>query len=425
MAVALDPHNGEVVAMAAVPSIDPNDPDAAGNHGARNRAVTDTFEPGSTIKPFTIAGALEAGVVRTTDRWFCENGRYQIGPAVIHDAERIGDVSTVEVLAKSSNICMAKIAARQGRERLRDMLVRFGFGKPTGIDLPGERAGQIRRAAHMGPVETATMSFGQGLTATPLQVAAAYAALADGGVWHQPHVVARVLDADGHVTWEPQVEARRIVDEEMAETMRTMLVAVTQKGGTAEKLTVPGYTFAGKTGTAQKVDPVTRRYSTEKWASSFAGFAPAVHPRLVLFVMIDEPQGSHYGSMVAGPVFAEVMRDALRALNVPPDLATPAVEANADHSNKVTITKKAEIQNNDSSGAFEGSRADDAADDDGDAAVDLPDFTGLSVTEALAAADRAGVRLEIVGSGLGVAQSPGPGAGQVGAPCRVQFAPPS
>ncbi len=430
VAVALDPRNGEVLAMAAVPSVDPNDPEA-GQKGARNRAVTDPFEPGSTMKTFSIAGALVAGVVRTTDHWFCENGRFQVGPAVIHDAERIGDATTVEVLAKSSNICTAKIAARQGRDRLHDMLLRFGFGRPTGIDLPGERAGQIRKAARMGPVETATMSFGQGLTATPLQLAAAYASLADNGIWHQPHVVARVLDAEGHVTWEPTPEAHRILDEEMAQTMRTMLLAVTQKGGTAEKLVVPGYSFAGKTGTAQKVDPVTRRYSTDKWASSFAGFAPAVHPRMALFVMVDEPQGTHYGSMVAGPIFAEVMRDALRSLNVPPDLAVASVSPPAVA--KAVAGKRADAltANTDkdapSSAPIDGSRASDPNDEsDGEeATVEVPDFTGLSVSEALVAADHAGVRLEIVGSGLGVAQSPGPGPGQNGAPCRVQFSSPS
>src|SRR5262249_29111877 len=151
-----------------------------------------------------------------------------------------------EVLAKSSNICTAKIAAREGRERLHEILLRFGFARRTGVDLPGERAGQVRDVPRMGPVETATMSFGQGLTATPLQIAAGYAAIATGGVWHKPHVMRRVVDPTGQTVEEAKDESRRVIDESVASTMKQMLIAVTQKGGTAEKLQLPGYTFAGK-----------------------------------------------------------------------------------------------------------------------------------------------------------------------------------
>ncbi len=443
VAVALDPRNGEVLAMASVPSLNPNEPDGAlgpcakgkagcEERGVRNRSVTDPFEPGSTMKTFTITGALEAGVVKPADNWFCENGRYQVGPAYIHDAEKIGDATTVEVLAKSSNICTAKIAAREGRERLHDMLLRFGFGKPTGVDLPGERAGQVRSVQRMGVVETATMSFGQGLTATPLQVAAGYAAIANGGIWNRPHVMRRVVDSAGQVVLEanPPADARRVIDPELAQTVRGMLVAVTQKGGTAEKLSLPGYTFAGKTGTAQKVDPVTRHYSTEKWASSFVGFAPADDPRLVIFVMIDEPQGTHYGSMVAGPVFQDVMIDALRWLGVPPNAAmladakptkpTPAVNGNANagvHSSATVSVNDEEDGEDDSFVA--------AADDPRElAASEVRDFTGMSVGEALDAARRAGLRVEVMGSGTATAQSPGPGESRRGAACRVVFTPP-
>jgi cell division protein FtsI (penicillin-binding protein 3) len=421
VAVALDPTNGEVLAMAAVPTLNPNEPEESKGRGVRNRAVTDPFEPGSTMKTFSITGAIEAGVVKTTDHWFCENGRFTVGPATIHDAERIGEATTVEVLAKSSNICTAKIAAREGRERLHEILLRFGFGKHTGVDLPGERAGLIRDLARMGPVETATMSFGQGLTATPLQVAAGYAAIANGGVWHKPRVLRRVVDPAGAAVAESKDESRRVVDESVAATMRSMLVAVTQKGGTAEKLSIPGYSFAGKTGTAQKVDPVTRHYSTDKWASSFVGFAPVENPRLVLFVMVDEPQGTHYGSMVAGPVFAEVMADALRWLNVPADQAAPA-EAKP---NLVAAVAPAPAR----------AMVDDDSEDDGFVTPsddprargesEVPDFTGMSIGEALVAARRAGLRVEVIGSGYAVGQSPGPGEARRGAACRVQFSPPS
>ncbi len=414
VAVALDPRNGEVLAMAAVPTVNPNDP-TAHDKGARNRAVTDPFEPGSTMKTFSIAAAIEAGLVKPDDRWFCENGRYQVGSAVIHDAERIGAASTTEVLAKSSNICTAKIARRSGRERVDAMLRRFGFGAPTGIDLPGERAGLLRPAKKWGEIELATISFGQGMTATPLQVASGYAAIANGGTWYKPHVV------------KAPPEGRRAIDASLAKTMRQMLFAVTQKGGTGEKLAIPGYPAAGKTGTAQKVDPLTRRYSTEKWASSFVGFAPLEDPRLVLFVMVDEPAGTHYGSLVAGPIWREVMVDALRYLNVPP---TEKVAAGAD-SNTATATATATVT---ATAADTGTGTDTDTDDgvvedgyiteeDGDG-QEIPDFTGMSMGEVIEAARRARLAIEVTGSGRAVGQSPGPGRARAGARCRVQFAPP-
>ncbi len=175
----------------------------------------------------------------------------------------------------------------------------------------------------MGPVETATTSFGQGMTATAMQLATAYAAIANGGTLYRPRILRRVLDGDGKVSAESAPEGHRVIDAALASTLRTMLQAVTQPGGTAEKLSLPGYRFAGKTGTAQKVDPATRRYSNEKWASSFVGFAPLDDPRIVLYVVIDEPQGGHFGSLVAGPVFEEVVGDALRWLGVQPTEAAP------------------------------------------------------------------------------------------------------
>jgi cell division protein FtsI (penicillin-binding protein 3) len=430
VAVALDPSTGEILAMAAVPSLNPNEPDGARERGARNRAVTDPFEPGSTMKTFSLTGAVEAGVVRPDEHWFCENGHYPIAGRVIHDAEPIGDVTTVGVLAKSSNICTAKIAAREGRDRLHDVLLRFGFGRPTGVDLPGERAGQVRSAARMGPVETATMSFGQGITATPLQLATAYAAIANGGTWYRPHVMKRIVDGAGQDVAAAAVEGRRVIAPEIAATMRAMLLAVTQKGGTAEKLTIPGYTFAGKTGTAQKVDPLTRHYSTDKWASSFVGFAPVDDPRLVIFVMIDEPQGTHFGSLVAGPVFAEVMADALRWLNVPPNAPVEKVAARAGAAAPASPPARAQVAAIDADDAAESN--DDPDDDDNVAQNDpraadgseVPDFTGMSVAEALEAARRAGLRVEVLGSGYASAQSPGPGAARRGAACRVVFSPP-
>ena len=423
IAVALDPSNGEILAMAAVPSLNPNEPDGARERGARNRAVTDPFEPGSTMKTFSIAGALEAGVVHVDDNWWCENGHYSVGGHVtIHDDEPIGDVTTAGVLAKSSNICTAKIAAKEGRDKLHEMLLRFGFGQRTGVDLPGERAGQIRSAERMGPVETATMSFGQGLTATALQIVTAYAAVANGGTLYRPHVMRRVMTPEGQLVQDAPVIGKRVISPELAETMRGLLHGVTQKGGTAQKLSVPGYLFAGKTGTAQKVDPVTRHYSPTSWVASFVGFAPYQNPRMVLYVMVDEPYGSHHGSSVAGPIWQDVMIDALRWLGVPPTEPLVAAGDDKDKSEKkaAKVTPPPTVEEPED--ASEAQPVVEAEDDV--PRHEVPDFAGMSMSEALVAAKRAGVRLEVAGSGRATAQSPGPGPLRHGAVCKVSFTPP-
>jgi cell division protein FtsI (penicillin-binding protein 3) len=425
VAVAMDPQNGEILAMASVPGANPNDP--GHEHGVRNRAVTDPFEPGSTLKTFSIAASIEAGVVKPSDNWFCENGKYTIGTKTIHDAERIGAVTTTEVLAKSSNICTAKIAHRSGRERVDNMLRRFGFGAPTGVDLPGERGGLLRNVKRWGEIELATISFGQGVTATPVQLAAGYAAIGNGGTLYRPHIVRRVLDEKGVVTQEVAPVGHRVVDASVAKTMRSMLFAVTQKGGTGHLLAIPGYPAGGKTGTAQKVDPVTRQYSKENWSSSFVGFAPLDDPRLLIFVMIDEPAGTHLGGSVAGPVWRDVMLESLRYLNVPP---TEPVVADAKLPKAPVVAAAATPTFDDGDTDGETNNDDDGegavvtARDEGGDAREIPDFTGMSMGEVLEAAKRAQLAVEVAGSGRVVSQSPGPGPARYGARCRVQFAPP-
>lgn len=430
-AIALDPRSGEIVAMAVVPSVNPNDPATAQltskERGVRNRAVTDPFEPGSTMKAFTMTGAFEAGVIKVDDRWYCENGHYAVGSAIIHDAEKIGNATTMEVLAQSSNICTAKIARKLGKAGLEEILRRMGFGAPTGVDLPGERAGVLRSSKRWGEIELATIAFGQGMTATQMQLAAGYAAIANGGMLLRPHLVRRILDEKGRTLREITPDGRRVIREETARTMRAMLHAVMQKGGTGEKLAIPGYPAGGKTGTAQKVDPLTHRYSPDKWMSSFIGFAPVEDARLVLVVSVDEPLGIHYGSSVAGPIWREVMIDALRYLNVTPSEALTEIGTSNEPSRPAEDVAASlpvlpvdavgdEVQL-DTEGLPEEAFADDGS------AREVPDFTGLSVGEALELARRARLPVEIVGTGRAVGQSPGPGLIRAGARCRVSFAP--
>ena len=325
--VTLSVQFGEILGLAAVPSVNPNDPSGARERGVRNRVVTDPFEPGSTVKPFTLAAAIEAGAVRPSDEWNCEGGQWRLGHVTLHDAEPEGILNTAQVLARSSNICTAKIARRLGKDKLYLFLRNVGFFAPTGVDLPGERAGQVLPVADWGDIAFANIAFGQGMTATPLQLAAGLAAIANGGTLYRPRIVRRIISPTGQTLLDSQPEGKRAMSARTAEQLQKMLRAVMEKKGTGAALDIPGYPVAGKTGTAQKVDPNTRHYSPEFWASSFMGYAPADNPRLLLFVMIDEPQEGHYGAAVAGPVFVKVMSAALPYLGVPPQVNSDGAAA--------------------------------------------------------------------------------------------------
>jgi cell division protein FtsI (penicillin-binding protein 3) len=316
VAIVMDPRSGDLLVMASAPSYNPNDPSGATALGARNRVITDAFEPGSTMKTFTIAAALDAGAVRPDDRFDCMMGKMTVGKYTVHDTHPHGALTVAEVFKYSSNIGATKIARRLGRQRLSEALARFGFGRSTGLGLPGERAGVLRSVDKWGDIGFANLSFGQGITATPLQIVSALAAIAAGGVYHPPRIVARVVRADG--TLEPVAErpAMRVISEKAARDMTAIMVGVTETGGTARAAAIEGYSVAGKTGTAQKVSG--GHYDSTKWLSSFIGFAPADDPRVAIAVMVDEPQGGHLGGAVAAPIFKEITEQALRYLHVPP-----------------------------------------------------------------------------------------------------------
>ena len=316
IAVLLDPRTGEVLTMASVPSYNPNEPGGSGESGARNRAITDVFEPGSTMKTFSIAAALDAGVVTPTDVFDCQMGRMMVGKYTVHDTHPHGTLSVAEVFKFSSNIGATKIARRLGKERLAGALDRFGFGHPTRVGLPGERAGMVRPIERWGDIGFANVSFGQGLTATPLQIAAGMSAIANGGVYHRPRIVARVVHPDGSSEAEAPDPGLRLISEKAARAMTGIMEGVTEVGGTARAAAIDGYSVAGKTGTAQKVSG--GHYDASKWVSSFIGFAPAENPRIALVVMVDEPQGGHLGGAIADPIFKEIAEQALRYLHVAP-----------------------------------------------------------------------------------------------------------
>jgi cell division protein FtsI (penicillin-binding protein 3) len=324
MAVVLAPGTGEVLALASWPAANANAPRTADQ--LRNRPVTDAFEPGSTVKTFSIAAALEAGVLQPLDPIDCGNGRYAIGGHVIHDHAPVGWTGASRVLAQSSNIGAAKIAARLGRERLFQGLQAFGVGERTGIGLPGEVRGQLTLAR--SDIGLATQSFGQGpITATALQLTAAMGAIANGGVLVRPRIVKKVVDpATGEVLSAPAPEiVRRVVSAQTAATVARWLVGVVEDPkGTGRRAALDGWRAAGKTGTAQKVDRISGGYSADRHFSSFVGFAPADEPRVVIGVFVDEPKGEIHGGEVAAPPFREIAEYALKMMDVRPASALAA-----------------------------------------------------------------------------------------------------
>jgi cell division protein FtsI (penicillin-binding protein 3) len=305
--VILDVATGELLALVNWPTYNPNRRDKVTREAMRNRALTDTFEPGSTMKPFTIAAGLEAGRITPSTIIDTGGGTLTIGPSTIHDAHRAGALTVEQVIAKSSNVGAAKIALSLPPQTMHDLFADAGFGTAPRTGFPGEVAGRLRPAKTWKPIEQATMAFGHGLSVNLVQLARAYTVFATDGELKS----ATLLKTDGHGAGRP------VLRPETARAVRHMLELATQPGGTAPKAQVQGYRVAGKTGTAHKLE---RHVYTNKYVSSFVGFAPVSNPRLIVAVMLDEPSaGEYYGGAVAAPVFSNVMGAALRMLGVPTD----------------------------------------------------------------------------------------------------------
>jgi cell division protein FtsI (penicillin-binding protein 3) len=399
--VALDPQTGEVLAMATVPRFDPNRFANATADQWRNRAITDCYEPGSTFKAFLAAAALGAGVVHPDDRIACENGSWAVGKRVIRDSHPHGVLSFADVIAQSSNIGSAKVAERLGSERFGRVLQQFGFGTPTGVDLPGETPGLLRPIEHWGRIHLVTTAFGQGIAVTPLQLTRAFAAIANGGHLMRPYVVRRVTGPDGAVRYagRPRDEGQ-VLSRKTAAAVTDLLVRVTEVG-TGKQARIDGFTVAGKTGTAQKVDPHSGRYSARDRMSSFVGYVPAEDPALVVLVVIDSPRKATYGGVVAAPVFRAVAAYGLARRGLlpqggaglragAPDGAPPA---------EVAPLRGAPLL-----------RQVSTAIPDIAAPGGVPSFVGLSMREALVRAHAEGWGVRIDGSGYVARQEPLPGA---------------
>ena len=318
--IVLDPKTGAVLAMAVSPRFDPNAVSALSRDRWRNRALTDTYEPGSTMKAMMAAAAIEERVVRPNTMVFGENGHMMVANTVIHDHERLGWVSFAQVIQKSSNIGAVKTGMALGEQRLYRYLQAFGFGQRTEIDLPGEGAGLVSNPRDWGRRSIASISIGQEIGVTPLQMVSAVAALANGGVLMKPYVVSEIRDAEGQILKQiPPQTRRRIVSPETARSVTKILEGVVTDG-TGGKAAIPGFRVAGKTGTAQQIDGDTKTYSTSRFVASFAGYVPSDIPRLAMIVIIDEPQDKKAsGGSVAAPVFSRVGEQVLSYLGVPSD----------------------------------------------------------------------------------------------------------
>ncbi len=315
-AIVMDPRTGAILAMANWPAVNINQPlSKAGAEALQNRAVGFDYEPGSTFKAVTVSGALQEGLV-TPDTGFEIPDQIQVADRTIHDdTEHPGEsLTTSQILAQSSNVGAIKIGLLEGRQKFNSWVHRFGFGSPTGVDLPGDEAGATLRLSQYSGSSMGNLPIGQGELVTPIQMATAYSVIANGGILRPPHIIARV---GSHAVRTPA--GRRVVSSTTASELRTMLKGVLAAGGTASEVTVPGYELAGKTGTASKIDPKTGEYSKSAYVASFVGFAPASNPKLLCAVIIDEPQtGSIFGGVVAAPAFGQIMGFALQYLGIPP-----------------------------------------------------------------------------------------------------------
>lgn len=418
-AIVLDPRSGEILALANAPTFDPNNPGAAKPEARSNWALQNIYEPGSTFKIISFSAAIEKGLVTPDDHIDCQMGSITVAGRVVHDHHAFGNLTITEALAKSSNVAAIKLGLRVGDPSMYDFITRFGFGARTGIELPGETSGLLRPVNRWQPSSIGSIAMGQEVGVTPLQMAAAFGALANDGVRVAPHLVREIRTPNGATVYRSNPEQRRVVKPETARALRQMLENVTLNG-TAKLAQLNGYTAAGKTGTAQKIDPKTKTYSRTKHVASFVGFAPVENPAIVIIVVIDEPGGAYHGGDVAAPVFREIAEQILPDLGVAPDTylklpaglvaetTTPEVKAQKQETDAETeLARQATLPSVAGRDGHGGEIIYAAANR---SAILMPDLSGRSVRDVARTCARLGLKLEARGEGRATAQNPSPGA---------------
>ena len=418
--IVLDPRSGDILALANAPSFDPNNVSASSAAARSNWALQNIYEPGSTFKVVAFSAALEKKLARVDERIDCQMGAVTVAGRVVHDHKKFGVLTLPEALAKSSNVAAIKLGMRVGDETMYDYITRFGFGSKTGIELPGETGGILRKVERWQPSSIGSIAIGQEVGVTPVQMVAAFGALANDGMRIAPHIIREIRNEAGTVVYRPQAEQRRVISAETAIALRGMLEGVTLHG-TAKKAQLDGYSAAGKTGTAQKIDPKTRAYSKTKFVGSFVGFAPVSNPQVVIIVVIDEPAGAYHGGDVAAPVFREVAEQILPILGVEPDIetkSTPDLIAQVDQDPERTAKlredqtrdaeeRKATLPTVDSNGV-RGSEVVYATATR--QAIVMPDLRGRSVRDVARTCVQLGLQLEARGEGRVFKQSPAAGS---------------
>ena len=384
VAVVMDPRDGRILAMASNPSFDPNRIRDFTPDDRRNRAVQDQYEPGSTFKIVTASAGLEEGVVTPSQVLDCGDGFIQIGNTQIHEHghNRYGLMTFEDVMVHSSNVGAIRVGLALGQDRFYNYMRRFGFGERTGIALPGEAPGRVRRTQQWSQLSNASMSIGQEIATTPLQVLTAIAAVANGGVRMQPRIVEKVVDTKGNtISVPPQAAPVRVISEKTAAVLNEILKAVVARG-TGAHAALAEHIVAGKTGTGQKAG---RGGYGDKVVASFGGYVPADRPQLAILVVIDEPKGAEYGGTVAAPAFKEIAESTLRYLNVAPSVPARTIDLGAPML--ATFSQKPAPA----------------------AGSEVPDLRGLDARAAVALATRSGFRVRALGSGVVQTQQPLPG----------------
>lgn len=366
MAIVMKPETGEILAMASYPFVDPNNFSKFPQRNRRNLPIWYAHEPGSTMKVFLAASAIEDNKVNPSSKFNCENGRRKIGSAVIKDIKPRGTLTVKEIVQYSSNIGASKIGELMGRDKYYTYLKKFGFGEKTGIGLPGESKGQLASPRKWGAIELATISFGQGVSVTSLQLVTALSAIANGGYLMKPYVIEKIVDPEGNIVKENKPEViTRVISYDTSHQMKQILQNVVENG-TGKKAQIPGFSVAGKTGTAQIPDPKSGGYHPDRYIASFIGFTPVEDPEIVMAVVVEAPRKKTHGGSVAGPIFKQIAEKVLFHMGV--------------SLNKELVGMKV-----------------------------MPDLSGMSVRDILKWSEAEGVKVQVKGSGYVANQKPEPG----------------
>ncbi|HEY6291372.1 MAG TPA: penicillin-binding protein [Terriglobia bacterium] len=418
LGIVEEPSTGKILAMVSEPTFDPNHFDESRPENRINRTIQWVYEPGSMFKLVTYSGALEEGLISPEEMIDCQMGSITIGHHVIHDDERFGVMTVEEALAHSSDVAAIKIGLRLGQDRLYQYIRRYGFGSRTGIELPGEEQGLLKPPERWSGISIGAVSIGQEVGVTGLQVVSAYSAIANGGVYMPPRIIDH-FEQDSAVTSPLLRPSRRVVSERTAQLMKHMLMEVVEEGS-GRNAQLRGYSAAGKTGTAQKIDP-SGAYSHSHFVASFVGMAPVERPAVVVLVSVDSPVGEYYGAEVAAPIFKNIMEQILTRLNVPEDRPAPLIVKKAKPGKPVEADPPpAEISDAVPSDGLAPNLTPVALtnDDAGPATVVLengplvtvPDFTGLAQRPVADQCQALGLDLVVGGSGLAAEQFPAAGS---------------